>query len=110
MLAEYGDSAAGANWNRPAMCYPVLDAAMFAHIVPEDHPQKSAYEYWHDVSKNALAPPSRWGGLFRARTWHEDVMNGALTDGSVRTFSLDIDKSIWSRLIHPDDGQTMEPY
>jgi prepilin-type N-terminal cleavage/methylation domain-containing protein len=110
MLAEYGDRESGNNWNRPAMCYPALDAAMFAHIVPKDHPNKAAYEYWHTVSQYALDPPSRWTYLFRATTWHAEVMNGALTDGSVRTFRLDIDKSIWSKLIHPDDGQTIEPY
>jgi len=77
---------------------------MFAHIVPKDHPNTAAYEYWHDVSKNALAPPSKRSDLFRARTWHAEVMNGALTDGSVRTFNLNMDELVWSKLIHPDDG------
>ena len=87
---------------------------MFAHIVPLDHPHKGYYKALNDASGNALGPPlhanSIHNGLFRAGTHHADLMNGALADGSVRTFRLDIDHSVWTKIIHPDDGQVVEQY
>ena len=68
----------------------------------------------NEASESAELPPvrigGRWNTQFRASTYHADVMNGALADGSVRTFRLDIDHSVWTKIIHPDDGQVVEQY
>jgi hypothetical protein len=44
----------------------------------------------------------------RASTWH-DACNGALADGSVRTFSGEIDRWVYLRLLTPDE-ETYERY
>ena len=116
----FGETFRVTNWNQAAFAHPGFDAAMFAHVVPRCHktdgerPCNHTYKYWNEVSQNALEPPIRKGGIhnsyFRASTHHADIMNGALADGSVRTFRLDINHSVWSKLIHPDDGQAMERY
>ena len=111
----FGESVHATDWGKAAMTHPDFGAAMFAHIVPREHKSpNSTYKYWNEITSNALAPPVRDGSRhndhFRASTYHADVMNGALTDGSVRTFRLDIDEAIWSKLIHPDDGQAVERY
>ena len=112
MFSEY--AITDRDWNYAAFCAPYFHAAMFAHIVPRDHPHKGYYAGLNDATGNALGPPVKGGSIhncpFRASTHHADVMNGALTDGSVRTFRLDIDEAIWSKLIHPDDGQAVEQY
>ena len=112
MIGEY---ARGANYNYPGMASPSTNSPMFAHIVPLDHPHKGYYKGLNDQSGNALGPPvhtsSIHNGLFRASTHHSELMNGALADGSVRTFRLDIDEiGVWTKLIHPDDGQSIPPY
>ena len=112
MIGEYTGSA---NWNYPGMVNPNSGSPMFAHIVPLDHPHKSYYKAMNDASGNALGPPvhasSIHNSLFRASTHHSNLMNGALADGSVRTFRLDIDEiAVWTKLIHPDDGQSIPPY
>ena len=111
----FGEYTNGADYNYPGMASPSTNSAMFAHIVPLDHPHKSYYKAMNDHSGNALGPPvpvsSPHRGLFRASTHHADVMVGALADGSVRNFRLDIDEiAVWTKLIHPDDGQAIPPY
>jgi hypothetical protein len=110
----FSETTHGTNWGAAAMSHPYFGAGMFAHVVPRDHPHKSYYKYLNESSESAELPPVRIGGLwnsqFRASTYHADVMNGALSDGSVRTFRLDMDYSVWTKIIHPDDGQAVERY
>jgi len=111
----FGEYTGSADWNYPGMVNPHAGSPMFAHIVPRDHPHEGYYKALNDASGNALGPPVHVGnnhnGLFRAATYHADVMNGALADGSVRTFRLDIDEiAVWTKLIHPDDGQPIPRY
>jgi len=112
MFSEY--AITDRDWNYAAFCAPYFHAAMFAHIVPRDHPHKGYYAGLNDATGNALGPPVKGDSIhncpFRASTHHSGLMNGALADGSVRTFRLDIDEAIWSKLIHPDDGQAVERY
>ena len=85
---------------------------MFAHGVPRDHPRDGSYQGLNGASEPAKPPPvengGRWNSHYRPSTYHEDVMNGALADGSVRTFRLDMDCSIWTKTIRSGDGQVME--
>lgn len=112
MFVEY--TTGDPDWNQAAMTHASFGAAMFGHIVsPLHRPGTSYIQYLHDASESARAPPcehnSQHKTYFRASTYHK-VMNGTLSDGSVRAFRLDIDAVIWSNLIHPDDGQTIGVY
>ena len=102
------------NWGSAAMSHPYFGAGMFAHVVPRDHPHKGYYKSLNEATESAELPPvrigGRWNSQFRASTYHADIMNGALADGSVRTFRLDMDHSVWTKIIHPDDGQVVERY
>ena len=118
----FGETVHVTTWNQAAFAHPGFDAAMFAHVVPRCHktdgekPCNYTFKYWNEVSQHALEPPvgkrtwSQHNSYFRASTHHADIMNGALADGSVRTFRLDIDHSVWSNVIHPDDGQAIGKY
>ena len=110
----FSETVHARDWNKAAFCHPSFGAAMFAHIVPRDHPNKSYYKSMNEATESAELPPvrigGRWNSQFRASTYHADIMNGALADGSVRTFRLDIDHSVWTKIIHPDDGQVVEQY
>ncbi|MBI85398.1 MAG: hypothetical protein CMJ81_19570 [Planctomycetaceae bacterium] len=94
------------------MCYPQLDAAMFAHIVPKEHKSGNApYPGWHKVSTEAELRPSRHAKTFQATTNHNHLTSVAIMDGSVHTIALTIDPQVWSNLIHADDGNsTMGKY
>ena len=100
------------DWTQGAMCYPQLDAAMFAHIVPKKHKSGSApYPGWHQVSLEAELRPTPNARHFRASTHHNHLTNVAIMDGSVHTIAVTIDPQVWSNLIHPDDGNsTMGKY
>jgi len=37
-------------------------------------------------------------------------MNGALADGSVRGFSVNISEEVWLNLMKPDDGNVVGEY
>ena len=96
------------------MTHASFGAAVFGHIVsPLHRPGTSYFQYLHDASESARAPPCKHNSqhktYFRASTYHK-VMNGALSDGSVRSFRLDIDQAVWSNLIHADDGQVIGSY
>ena len=100
------------DWTQAAMCYPQLDAAMFAHIVPKEHKSGNApYPGWHKVSTEAELRPSRHAKTFQATTNHNHLTSVAIMDGSVHTIALTIDPQVWSNLIHADDGNsTMGKY
>ena len=92
------------DWTQGAMCYPQLDAAMFAHVVPKKHKSGDhPYPYWHKVSLEAELRPTRNAQPFRASTHHNNLTIVAIMDGSVRTIALTIDPHVWANLIHPDD-------
>jgi prepilin-type N-terminal cleavage/methylation domain-containing protein len=103
MLGEYSRSTE-VNWTHPAMVHPLPYSPMFGFIVP-DHPCCSYLEHWHNISLEAEKPPvknSNWS-FYRASTPHSGVMTGALVDGSVRSFSVDMDEQVWLKLLKPAD-------
>ena len=73
--------------------------------------------WYNTISQNAEKPPLKdqgmnllAGNFYRASTPHSGVMNGALADGSVRGFSVDISEDVWLNLIKADDGNTIGEY
>ena len=111
MFSEYARNH-DVKWPLPAMVYPDMYAPMFGFIVPDrpgtDHP----YKYWNSVSVNAEMPPVEvWDfNFYRASTPHSGIMTGALADGSVRGFSVNIDEKVWLNLLKPADGNSIGDY
>ena len=82
--------------------------------VVDSHSNKHWWESKHDYTARSMLPPihirhrSMQHANLRASTWHT-VCNGALADGSVRTFSGDMDRWVYLRLLTPDK-ETYERY
>ena len=110
MFSEYARNH-DVNWTLPAMVYPTMYPPMFGFIVP-DPDNDPTYGYWHSISVKAEMPPvEAWEfNFYRASTPHSGIMTGALADGSVRGFSVNIDEEVWMNLIQPDDGNSIGDY
>jgi prepilin-type N-terminal cleavage/methylation domain-containing protein len=117
MLGEYA-RAHQVRWPQPAMAYPEPTAAMFGFIIPATESTMTAFQYWNSLTLNAEKPPVDGEGVtygtkfrfHRATTPHTGVMNGALADGSVRGFSVNISAEVWLNLLQPDDGNLVGEY
>ena len=47
-------------------------------------------------------------GTFERGTPHDNVWIGALADGSVRTFSVNVDELVWVDWLNPDDRDPVD--
>ena len=100
----------------------VVESNMLGCVWPIDHYKillkpTGNWAMWmnfHDTSARSMLPPinyrhrSMQHAIWRASTWH-DVCIGTLADGSVRTFTDDMDRWAYLRLLAPDD-KTHERY
>ena len=100
----------------------VVESNMLGCVWPIDHYKillkpTGNWGMWmnfHDTSARSMLPPinyrhrSMQHAIWRASTWH-DVCIGTLADGSVRTFTDDMDRRAYLRLLAPDD-KTHERY
>jgi prepilin-type N-terminal cleavage/methylation domain-containing protein/prepilin-type processing-associated H-X9-DG protein len=115
MLGEYARNWE-VNWTLAALTHPAWPyAPIFGFIVPGDFDASLAW--YNTISRNAEKPPLKdqgmnllAGNFYRASTPHSGVMNGALADGSVRGFSVDISEDVWLNLIKADDGNAIGEY
>jgi prepilin-type processing-associated H-X9-DG protein len=61
------------------------------------------YRHWLPPNSVCWQPGSWWKLISPASSYHGDVANVAMVDGSVQTISSDIDRDVWTNM-GPRDG------